>query len=264
MEIGTVNAASMMGMVFSIFVGIVLPIVLMILVWKKTGARISTFFIGCAVFIVFALVLESFMHAAVLGLTGTAITGNIWLYGLYGGLAAALFEEVGRLVAMKFFMKECLDMSNALMYGVGHGGIEAILILGMTSISNLVTSAMINSGALVSALEAMDGATASTTLEQLSALWTSPVYLFYLGGVERILAIILQIVMSVMVYQALKTGKKFFWFIAFMMHFVVDAVTVVTAKFLPTAAVEALVAVMVAAAVWIAVRLTQKETASEI
>lgn len=260
MEIGTVNAVSMMGMVFSIFVGIVLPIVLMILVWKKTGARISTFFIGCAVFIVFALVLESFMHAAVLGLTGTAITGNIWLYGLYGGLAAALFEEVGRLVAMKFFMKECLDMPNALMYGVGHGGIEAILILGMTSISNLVTSAMINSGALVSALEAMDGATA----KQLSALWTSPAYLFYLGGVERILAIILQIVMSVMVYQALKTGKKFFWFIAFMMHFVVDAVTVVIAEFLPTAAVEALVAVMVAAAVWIAVRLTQKQTVSEI
>lgn len=260
MEIGTVNAVSMMGMVFSIFVGIVLPIVLMILVWKKTGARISTFFIGCAVFIVFALVLESFMHAAVLGLTGTAITGNIWLYGLYGGLAAALFEEVGRLVAMKFFMKECLDMPNALMYGVGHGGIEAILILGMTSISNLVTSAMINSGALVSALEAMDGATA----KQLSALWTSPAYLFYLGGVERILAIILQIVMSVMVFQALKTGKKFFWFIAFMMHFVVDAVTVVIAEFLPTAAVEALVAVMVAAAVWIAVRLTQKQTVSEI
>ena len=262
MEIGTVSTASMVGMGFALVVGIILPIVLMIVVWKKTGARVSTFFIGCAVFIVFALVLESFMHAAVLGLTGTVIKDNIWLYALYGGLAAALFEEVGRLVAMKFFMKDRLDMPNALMYGVGHGGIEAILILGVTSISNLMASVMINSGTLASALEVLDEATASASLEQLSLLWTSPAHSFYLGGVERIFAITLQIVISVLVYQTVKTGKKFFWFAAFVMHFLVDAVTVVAANFLPLAAVEVLVAVMTAAAVWIAVRLTRKETAS--
>ena len=264
MEIGTVSTASMVGMGFALVVGIILPIVLLIVVWKKTGARVSTFFIGCAVFIVFALVLESFMHAAVLGLTGTVIKDNIWLYALYGGLAAALFEEVGRLVAMKFFMKDRLDMPNALMYGVGHGGIEAILILGVTSISNLMASVMINSGTLASALEVLDEATASASLEQISLLWTSPAFSFYLGGVERILAIILQIVLSVMVFQAVKTGKKFFWFAAFVMHFLVDAVTVVAADFLPLAAVEILLAVMIAAAVWIAVRLTRKETASQI
>lgn len=264
MEIGTVNTASMLGMVFALVVGIVLPIVLMILVWKKTGAKISTFFIGCAIFVVFALVLESFMHAVVLGFTGTAVTGNIWLYALYGGLAAALFEETGRIVAMKFFMKDRLDMPNALMYGVGHGGIEAILILGMTSISNLATSTMINSGALESALAAMDKTVANTTLEQLSVLWTTPSYQFYLGGVERIFAIALQIALSAIVFQSVKTGKKDIWFLAFAVHFLVDAVTVVAAKYLPTLAVELLVGVMTAAGVWIAIRLTRRETASEI
>lgn len=264
MDIGTVSAASMMGMVFALLVGIVLPIVLTILVWRKTGAKVSTFFIGCAIFVTFALVLESLMHAVVLGLTGTAITGNIWLYALYGGLAAALFEETGRFVAMKFFMKDRLDMPNALMYGVGHGGIEAILILGMTSISNLATSSMINSGGLERALETMDKTVANTTLEQLSVLWTSPAYLFYLGGVERIFAIALQIALSAIVYQAIKTGKKDIWFLAFTVHFLVDAVTVAAAKYLPTLAVELLVGVMTAAGIWIAVRLTQQESASEV
>lgn len=155
-------------------------------------------------------------------------------------------------------------MPNALMYGVGHGGIEAILILGMTSISNLATSTMINSGALESALAAMDKTVANTTLEQLSVLWTTPSYQFYLGGVERIFAIALQIALSAIVFQSVKTGKKDIWFLAFAVHFLVDAVTVAAAKYLPTLAVELLVGVMTAAGVWIAIRLTRRETASEI
>ena len=34
-----------------------------------------------------------------------------------------VFEETGRLIAMKFWMKKWLDFPNALMYGIGHGGV---------------------------------------------------------------------------------------------------------------------------------------------
>ena len=37
---------------------------------------------------------------------------------------------------------------QALMYGIGHGGVEAILIGGLSGISNLVSMLMINSGAM--------------------------------------------------------------------------------------------------------------------
>lgn len=54
-------------------------------------SRISSFFIGAATFIVFALILEQILHIVVIKATGTALTGNIWLYALYGGLAAGIF-----------------------------------------------------------------------------------------------------------------------------------------------------------------------------
>ena len=80
---------------------------------------------------------------------------------------------------MKFWMKKWLDFPNALMYGIGHGGVEAILIGGLSGISNLVSMLMINSGAMQNTLAALPAESANQTVSQLSALWTTPAPLFF-------------------------------------------------------------------------------------
>lgn len=227
MEWGTVSTASLIGMIFSLLLSFALPIILLLLVKIKLKANLTSFVIGCAVFIVFALVLESLMHSVVLTATGTLLTDNIILYGLYGGLAAALFEETGRLIAMNFFMKESLNKQNSLMYGIGHGGIEAILLVGMTYVSNLLSAFMINSGALQASMELVDAEFQQTTFEQIKVLWELPPWQFYMAGVERLIALILQISLSVLVYKAASTKSRTFWFLAFGIHFAVDFFTVV-------------------------------------
>lgn len=190
MEWGTVSTASMVGMVFSLIISVGLPIVLGIIVYKKTHAKVSSCFIGAGIFVVFALILEQIIHTIVLAIN-PAFQGHIVLFGLYAALAAGLFEETGRFIAMKFFMKKSLDKGNALMYGVGH------------------------------------------------------------GGVERVAAVILQICLSVLVYKCVKTGQKKFVAGAFLLHFPVDFVTVVTAGFgMPVWAVEIEVAVIVVIVAW--------------
>ena len=133
---GTVSGASMVGMVISLLLSVGLPIFLCIFIYKKTKAWVPAFFIGCGIFVGFAMILEQICHAIVLTVTGSVIRDNIWLYAIYGGLAAALFEECGRWIAMKFCLKKHLTRENALMYGAGHGGIEAFLILGMSSLDH--------------------------------------------------------------------------------------------------------------------------------
>ena len=258
MEIGHVGAGTFAGIIFSLCISIALPVVLLIVVHKKTKARMAMAVIGAATFFLFAMVLEQILHAVVLGVGGERITGNIWIYGLYGGLAAGLFEEVGRFVAMRFAMKKQLNLPNALMYGVGHGGIEAILIVGLASVSNLVTSIMINAGTLEASLGALDQATKEATLTQLSALWTTPSYQFFLSGIERIVAVTLHIALSVLVFQAVKLGKKFYWFLAFAIHAGVDFVTVVAANYLNLVLVEVMLAVLVAGVVALTVSLCRK------
>ena len=258
MEIGHVGAGTFAGIIFSLCISIALPVVLLIVVHKKTKARMAMAVIGAATFFLFAMVLEQILHAVVLGVGGERITGNIWIYGLYGGLAAGLFEEVGRFVAMRFAMKKQLSLPNALMYGVGHGGIEAILIVGLASVSNLVTSIMINAGTLEASLGALDQTTKEATLTQLSALWTTPSYQFFLSGIERIVAVTLHIALSVLVFQAVKLGKKRYWFLAFAIHVGVDFATVIAANYLNLVLVEVMLAVLVAGVVVLTVSLCRR------
>ena len=219
---GTVSGASMVGMVISLLLSVGLPIFLCIFIYKKTKAWVPAFFIGCGIFVGFAMILEQICHAIVLTVTGSVIRDNIWLYAIYGGLAAALFEECGRWIAMTFCLKKHLTRENALMYGAGHGGIEAFLILGMSSMSNLLTAAMINGGLMEKTMTALEPAQQEVTYHQLSVLWTTPAYQFYLAPVERISAIALQIALSILVYSAVKTGRKLQLAAAFGLHFAVD------------------------------------------
>lgn len=104
--IPSVPIASIVGMVISLLVSVGLPIALCIIVCRKTKAQISSFFIGASTFVLFAMILEQILHTVVNKVAGTVLAGNIWLYALYAGLAAGIFEETGRYLAMKLCMKK--------------------------------------------------------------------------------------------------------------------------------------------------------------
>ena len=233
----------MIMMALCALVGIAAPVALAWWLVKKHHARLTTVLIGVAVFLVFALVLESIMHQVVLnGPYGPTITGNIWYYALYGGLAAALFEETGRFLAMKFLLKK--EPSTAwpgIAYGVGHGGLEVVLIFGMTMISNLVLSVMINTGASDLLLSSVPAEALEQMQEQFSQLETTAAGSYLFGVWERISALIVQISLSVMVWAAVRKGGKWFWFfpLAILLHFLLDGCVVVMSKSLSMAATEA-------------------------
>lgn len=263
MEVGTVSVLSMVGMVVSFIIAVGLPIGLCVYLYRRKKASLSSFLTGCGVFVLFAMILEQLLHTIVLTTAGEQIMGNIFLYATYGGLAAALFEETGRFLAMKYFMKKRLDRENALMYGVGHGGAEAILLVGMTYINNLVTSVMINKGQLDTLLAPLEEGQREVVLENISALWTAPGYQFFMSGIERAFAIAMQIAFSVLVYKAVKSGQKRFLFLAMGAHFCVDFVAVIATKYIPLWAVEGLVFAMTAIGVYLAYRVYKEEDYSE-
>ena len=261
MQLLTVPAANIAGMVFSLAVAFGLPIGLY-LYWKRTKhACTSCFVTGMLVFVLFALVLESLLHSLVFRLTGTAITGSLFLYALYAGLMAAAFEETGRYLAMRFVLRRRLNGPNALMYGAGHGGVEAMILLGITSINNIVNSLMLNSGAMADTLSALDDATRQTVAASLATLAETPAWLFFVGGFERVVAVFLHVALSVLVWRAVRDGKARWYWAAFGGHFAVDFAAVILANY-SILATEAVVALMMLAVAWYAAR-AYKEAATE-
>lgn len=248
--LGHVSVAGIIGMVFSLLVAVGLPVGACLFWRKRSGASWQSVLIGVVVYILFALILEQLLHSIVLNATGTILMENIWLKALYGGICAALFEETGRFLAMKFCMKRSLDKKNAIMCGIGHGGIEAILILGASATSNLIMAIMINNGQFEASLNLLEEATRADAVSQVSVLWTMPAYMFYMGGIERISAFFLHVALSYIVYRAIKDKKIIYFITAVLIHFLVDGVTLLLSGILPIPALEALLIVVVAA-LWV-------------
>ena len=237
----SVPALSIVFMAVAMTFAFVTPFVLLFY-YKKRGAQVPPFFIGCAVFIVFALILESLVHNIVLkGLpVGEKIMGSTLLYALYGGLMAGLFEETGRFVAFKTVLKKRQDNDrNALMYGAGHGGVEAILLLGFAYASNLIMSLLINVGMADKLTAGLSGDTLSQVQAVFDTLTGTAPTTYLWAIVERCAAIVTHISLSVLVwFAAKKPGKLWLYPLAILLHAALDGLTVVMAARLSIPAVE--------------------------
>ena len=130
--------SSVLAILFTLVFSVALPVGLMLYLRKK-GGKWGAFLIGALTFVVSTMILESILHN-LLFLTPlwAILQGNIWLYGLYGGLAAGIFEETGRFLAFKLLLKKESEPITALSYGIGHGGIEAILLVVLTMVNSFV------------------------------------------------------------------------------------------------------------------------------
>ena len=251
MTVGMVPGASIAGMVFSLIVSFALPIGLFVYAKKKLGAKTAPFFIGCGVFFVMVLMLEASIHRIVFQLAGEALTGSVILYAVYGGLMAALFEETGRYIAKRFQVKP-MDFTNAIMYCAGHGGVEAMLLCGVASIRNIASAVMINSGTMSAQLATLDAEKAADTAAALSALWTTPSLTFFAGGVERIIAVVLHLSLSILVFQSIRKKAPMELVRAYLFHFVIDSLSVLLSAVASVWVVELVVALVTGGAVLMA------------
>ena len=125
-------------------------------------------------------------------------------------------------------------------YGIGHGGMEMIIIFGVTMIGNLVLSIMINAGQ-TDAIAAMAPEEAGAQLQaQLDQLQTIGAGTWLSGLWERFSALILHIGLSLLVWVAVRKAGKWLWLFpaAILLHALVDAGAVLLQKSIGMAPLE--------------------------
>jgi len=215
----SIPTLSIAAMSVSALIGIAIPAVLYA-IYRKKGANHLPFWTGAVTFVLFAFVLEQLAYFFIMKTAlWTTITGNLLIYGVVGGFMAGLFEETGRFVAFKTVLRKKRGNDyNGLMYGAGHGGVEAVILLSASMVMSIVFSLQFNAGQS-SALGGLDSA---------QQLLNTPSWMFLVGAVERIAAITIHMSLSVLVWFAAKNGKRFWLFpLAILLHLLVDAVAVI-------------------------------------
>ena len=214
-----VSIASIMSMCLTLVICFGVPLILLWIIRRRYHVSFKSFFIGMIVFIIATQVLEAIGHLYFLVKNPTTANWltNPLLYALYGGLMAGIFEETGRYISFKWFLKKENRIQESISYGIGHGGIEAMLIVGTTYVNNLVISLLINQGMLEQlGVTAESESSIITQLTQLSPM------IFSLAGYERLMTMVIQIGLSVLVFKAVRERTIYYYIGAILLHALLD------------------------------------------
>lgn len=180
------------------------------------------------IFIVSFVVVEKLIQALVLYKghpIGSFIQSHPLVLSIVAALFAGVFEEVGRYVGFHILKKKHPEKENAVMYGIGHGGIEALLLGGLTGISNLVVAIVLYTGGIGAFTKGLDAATAQTITNTYSVFYTTAPLLFLMSGFERIFAFVAHMGMTMFVYRSVVQKRLVFLFIAIGLHTALDLLT---------------------------------------
>lgn len=225
-----VGTASILSMILTLCICMIVPIVaLIIYAVKNKGKGVwLAWFLGAAGFFVMQIVIRTPILSLLSLNQGFIKFANDYyiVYVAILAFTAALFEVVARFVgALILKKKQCYEV--AVGAGLGHGGIEAMFLIGMTYVNNLLYSVMINTGVF----DAMIESTAQTGVD-VTALWdmkktlieTAP-SMFLLAGYERILTMILHVAMTVLVFYFVYKKKSVIGVaLCLLIHTVIDFV----------------------------------------
>ncbi|CAM4172204.1 YhfC family intramembrane metalloprotease [Lederbergia lenta] len=217
-----VNTLTIIAIIISLAISVGAPIVLVVIFKRKLGISIKVVLFGMLTFFFFSQVLEQLAHAYFLfgNETTEKLFKNPWMYMLYGGLMAGIFEETGRFIIMKYVLKHFRRWRDGLAFGIGHGGMEAIILVGLNSVVMIIFAMMINSGNIESLLV---NAQVREVLAPISdQLTNSSSYFFLLGGIERLSAIAIHIGLSILVLYAIRNQKMIYLFYAIIIHAIFD------------------------------------------
>ncbi|MGT2649629.1 YhfC family intramembrane metalloprotease [Streptococcus troglodytae] len=200
----------------ALFVLLVAFLVVFIFLKRKYQFRFALVGLGALGFLVSSQLLERLLHLLILQprMDGSnwLMTSHPYLYALYGILAAGLFEETARFLIFKYLSaRQTLQNRDAIGYGLGHGGIE-LLLLGVLQLLNfLLISQMIASG--------QTEGLSQIVIKQMESL--TPLSIF-LPVFERLIALAVQILLSIWVYLAVKKKRVNLYVMAIIWHALID------------------------------------------
>lgn len=218
----SVPVLSIVFMSVTLCISVILPILLLIILWRKTRQSLLPALYGAIVFVLFAMILEGTLH--IVFLKNLSSTRNFFLasplaHVAYACLMAGIFEETGRFAAFHLLKKKHNSLPVALSFGLGHGGVEALLLVGPTMINNLLISVTLNAGGAEALINSVPKESQADLIKQLTVLSSTEPSIYLAGGVERLAAMGLHIALSVLIWMVVTKRISFaFYPAAILLH----------------------------------------------
>ncbi|AGP39579.1 hypothetical protein BE04_49385 [Sorangium cellulosum] len=205
---------------------LVLPLFLGFLLHRRLKVGWSLFGVGALTFIGSQLLHIPFNAGLTALLANKVVPAppgdwTLWVNAAVLGLSAGLFEEVARYLVYRFGTNSARTWRGGLMFGAGHGGVEAMIVGALAGLAAMSMIALRARGASAAPLPPELSA-------QLTAYWSHPWYYPLLGSLERVFVLCFHLSGAVLVLQVF-TRRSLLWLgAAILWHAVFDAVALYT------------------------------------
>ena len=257
---------SIPSLVITIILMIAIPVAFLVF-WRRKHreqTNIGYLIAGAIGFIVSARMLELGVHYFCIMADNPVsrfINGSTVAYVLYGTMMAGVFEECGRFIVLRYIMKKNRTRENAVMYGIGHGGIEVLAVVLPTMIIYLVIAVLFSKGDVESALGTLKitEQTAASALPSIHAAASFNFALMFLNVIERLFAMLIHIGLTIIVYYGIVNSRNAYLPVAILLHMMMDTLAALYQRgVVPLWTVEVWVGLWTAITAIIAVRLYRK------
>lgn len=208
------------------FLMIALPLALIIFLVRRFHLAWRIIIVGALTFIASQIVHIPLLYGLTFFFVQVPIIPTSWTIpfnAIVLGLMAGLCEEIARYVAYRWAIPTARTWPQALGFGAGHGGIEAIIFGVIAGLGALQLTVLHNTDPSQWGVPA---AQLPLVQQQVATFWSSPWYSFLLGALERVFALCIHLSAAVLVLQVF-TRKNIAWLLAAIAwHALVDGLTV--------------------------------------
>ena len=210
-----------MGLVFSVLSALVLPLGMFVYCIFSKKKILKPFIIGALVFFISQIVLRIPIISYILPnqIWYIKLSTNPYLYGIFLGLTAGIFEEVGRYIGFKYLLKKKHRYIDGISFGLGHWGVEALLIVGVNAALFLGGIIAIKSGVDYNSSNLLN-----IIFNQSASITTVNAFAM---GLERMFTMSIHVALSMIVLYGVKSKQIKYLFIAILLHGIVDAGVVI-------------------------------------
>lgn len=224
-----IGKSAVVSLTITVILMIAIPVCFFIC-WRRKHreqTKISWLIAGAAGFVISARMLEVGVHYFCIVADNPVsrfINGNAAAFVLYGITMAGIFEECGRLIILKYILKKDRTRENAVIYGIGHGGIEILTVLLPAMILYLAIAVMFSQGDTEAALKTLNitEETATAALPSVQAAAAFDYAMMAMNVMERLLAMLIHIGLTIVVYYGVVNAKKLCLPAAILLHMLAD------------------------------------------
>lgn len=253
--IGTVLA-----FIVSLIVQVSYPLAVAICYRRRTRAPWQVYIYGVAIFATFQLFtwlpLSAYLDVVVGSHLASETEAFIWLLTL--ALITSAVEEAGRWLGYRYLFPRggyALNWRNGVMYGLGHGSLETLLLIAGLTFVNLLAYIALSQMAPEALLYEVGVGASPAFREALQSIvntsWSQPLIVAW----ERVLALPHQVAWSLLVMSSLAWRQKRWFGFAVLYHASVAVIIPGLARLLGFAVAEGVNMILAVFSVWIILRL---------